>query len=241
MLGATGATGKKLVAQLAADDAVAGVTAVVRRELSAAEVADKFGVDEAQAGKIKQHVVDFEKVAANEQSAVPDGGAQGAQAFCLLGTTKAKAGSAEAFRRVDYDYVVEAAKQLREAGAQHFTLMSSQGANADSSMLYPRTKGEAEAAVAALGFPRVSVFRPGLLLTERSESRPLETVAQKLWPNWALPACFKAPKTEQVAAAMLANAKGAPRDPAQPADIYENADIIKCRVGPVEEAEKASK
>ena len=238
VLGATGATGRKIVAQLAADAGVSGVTAVVRRQLTAAEVAEKFGLTEAQAAKVSQHVVDFERVAGHEASVVPAGGAaagahiQSARAFCLLGTTKAKAGSAEAFRRVDYDYVLESAKQLREAGVPHLTLMTSQGSNKDSSFLYPRTKGEVEAAVADLGFPRFSVFRPGLLLTDRSESRPLEFVMQKLWPNWALPASVMAPKTEQVAAAMVANAKGPPRDPEQKVEIYENADIIKCRVGP---------
>lgn len=229
VLGATGETGRKLVAQLAADEACSGVTAVVRRELSAEELAERFG--EPAAARVVQHVVDYERVAERAESVVPAGGLpDGARAFCMLGTTRSKAGSAEAFRRVDYDYVLESARQLREAGSPHLTLMSSQGAKASSSLLYPRTKGEVEAAVAGLGFPRVSVFRPGLLLTDRKETRSAEWVLQKVWPNWALPACFMAPRTDQVAAAMLLNAKGAPKE--SPVEIYENAEIVKCRVGP---------
>lgn len=46
--------------------------------------------------------------------------------------------------------------------------------------------GEAEAMVTELNFPRLSIFRPALLLCERQESRPMEKVAQvgfflKLW------------------------------------------------------------
>jgi oxidoreductase len=34
--------------------------------------------------------------------------------FCCLGTTKADAGSAEAFRKIDHDYVVNTAKLIAE-------------------------------------------------------------------------------------------------------------------------------
>ena len=34
--------------------------------------------------------------------------------FCCLGTTRADAGSAEAFRKIDHDYVVNSAKMIAE-------------------------------------------------------------------------------------------------------------------------------
>ena len=46
----------------------------------------------------------------------------------------------EAFYKVDHDYVINSAKAARESGCEHFHLVSSQGANKDSSFLYPKTK-----------------------------------------------------------------------------------------------------
>ena len=52
------------------------------------------------------------------------------------------------------------------------------GAKANAWTLYPSTKGKAEEAVKALEFERTSIYRPGLLITEREESRILEKTAQ---------------------------------------------------------------
>jgi uncharacterized protein YbjT (DUF2867 family) len=100
-------------------------------------------------------------------------------AFCCMGTTKAKAGSAEAFRRVDYDFVVGSARALAEQNpALHYLLVSSVGANATSWFLYPRTKGESERDVAALSFDHVSIVRPSVLIApRRDESRFMERMS----------------------------------------------------------------
>ncbi|CUG40338.1 Hypothetical protein, putative, partial [Bodo saltans] len=92
-------------------------------------------------------------------------------AMCL-GTTRKDAGSAEAFRRCDFDYVTAFAQTVRDAAASDgnqnvlrcFSQVSSQGADAKSWFLYMRTKGEADDFVSQAGlFPRVSILRPGLL------------------------------------------------------------------------------
>ena len=97
-----------------------------------------------------------------------------------LGTTLRKAGSEAAFRRVDHDYVVAAARAARAGGATHFILVSSVGAGGRA--FYLRVKGETEAAVAALGFERLDLIRPGLLLGDRAERRPAERLAQLAMP-----------------------------------------------------------
>jgi uncharacterized protein YbjT (DUF2867 family) len=118
--------------------------------------------------------VDFESLdGAGEALAADD-------AFCCLGTTRAKAGSAEAFRRVDFDAVEEFARAAQAAGAKRFLLVSSSGADARSPFLYPRVKGEAEEAVSRLPFEAVAVLRPSLLLGPRAERRPAERLAQAL-------------------------------------------------------------
>lgn len=89
-------------------------------------------------------------------------------AFCCLGTTMAQAGSQAAFRAVDFDAVLAFAHAARAAGVKRFAMVSALGANADASSFYSRTKGEAEKAVAAVGFDSLVIARPSLLAGDRS-------------------------------------------------------------------------
>lgn len=93
------------------------------------------------------------------------------EAYGCLGTTRKDAGGGAAFRAVDLDLAVAFARAARAGGARRFGLVSSAGANAGSSFLYPRTKGEAEDAVAGLGFETLVIARPSLLLGERARPR----------------------------------------------------------------------
>lgn len=93
------------------------------------------------------------------------------EAYSCLGTTRAKAGSAESFRAVDLDLTVSFMRAAKAAGARRFGLVSSVGANPRSRLLYPRTKGEAEQAAQSLSFDSVVIARPSLLLGERAETR----------------------------------------------------------------------
>ena len=101
---------------------------------------------------------------------------------CALGTTRAKAGSEEAFRAVDHDLVLAVARAGAVAGAQHFILISSAMADAASRTFYLRLKGEVEVAVGRLGYRRLDVLRPGLLRGARAERRVLEAMAQLASP-----------------------------------------------------------
>jgi uncharacterized protein YbjT (DUF2867 family) len=106
----------------------------------------------------------------------------GGAALCALGTTLRKAGSPEAFRAVDHDGVLTFARWCQRLGARTFVLVSSVGAAADSRNLYLRVKGEVERDVAALGWTRLLILRPGLLLGRRPDRRPAETLAQLAMP-----------------------------------------------------------
>jgi len=103
-------------------------------------------------------------------------------AVCALGTTRARAGSAAAFRAVDHDAVLAFARAAKAAGVRHFILVSSVGANPKARFLYPRTKGEVERALAGMGFQRLDILQPGLLIGARAERRPVERFLQ-----WAAP------------------------------------------------------
>lgn len=97
-------------------------------------------------------------------------------AFCCLGTTIRKAGSQEAFRKVDFDAVADFARAARKSGARHLALVSSVDASTKSPNFYLRVKGEAEQTVSGLGFKGVYLLRPSFLVGERAESRPGEKI-----------------------------------------------------------------
>lgn len=143
-------------------------------------------------------------------------------AMCL-GTTRKDAGSAEAFRRCDFDYVTAFATTVRDAAAslgnnnvlQCFSQVSSQGADAKSWFLYMRTKGEADDFVSQAGlFPRVVLLRPGLL-GRGEKARTVESIVS----------CFVTPMpVRSVAVAMIRDffAGGAPGK-----TVLHNADLFR--------------
>ena len=127
-----------------------------------------------------------------------------------LGTTIAVAGSQEAFRAVDVDAVLAFGRAARSAGARRFAMASALGADLRSPMFYNRCKAEAELGLAELGFERLVIGRPSLLLGDRGalgqRVRTGELWAQRLTPaiGWLVPARWRPIKAEVVAAALLA-------------------------------------
>lgn len=83
--------------------------------------------------------------------------------ICCLGTTIRQAGSQAAFRAVDHDLILAAARAAKRAGTPHMIAVSSVGAASKSSNFYLRTKGETEDGLRVLGFQRLDLIRPGLL------------------------------------------------------------------------------
>ena len=151
IIGATGATGKDLVTQLLADDTYSEVHCFVRKPMSLTHP------------KLHAHVVDFE---------TPEAWAsllQGDVAFSCLGTTLAAAGSKEAQWRVDYNYQYHFAQQCKANGVSAFVLLSAAMANAQSKFFYNRIKGQLEEAVKALGFQRLLIFNPSILIRKDSD------------------------------------------------------------------------
>ena len=165
LLGATGLVGGHCLDRLLGDGAYGRVMVLGRRPSGRrhARLEEKVGEVE---GLLDEHAAAF----------------GGADVFCCVGTTIRAAGSQEAFRRVDYDLPVKAARVASAAGARQFLLVSAAGADAGSRIFYNRVKGETEAAVAAFPFDGVALLRPSLLLGERAERRPAEALAQRIAP-----------------------------------------------------------
>lgn len=103
-------------------------------------------------------------------------------AICALGTTIRQAGSQAAFRAIDEEAVVSFAKAAKAADVEHFLIVTAVGANPDASVFYSRVKGLAEQRLVKIGFDRLDIIRPGLLLGDRTERRPIEALLQRIAP-----------------------------------------------------------
>jgi uncharacterized protein YbjT (DUF2867 family) len=186
ILGATGLVGQQVLAQALSDPSVVQIVAPTRRTL-------------APHPKLLNPTVDFKALPQADWWATD-------AVVCCLGTTLKLAGSPAAFREVDHDHVLAAARLARAAGAPTFALNSSLGASAGSGNLYLRTKGETEDDLAALGFTSLTLVRPSLLDGgPRPDARPGEAVG--LWLSRLarplIPARYRAVRTEAVARALL--------------------------------------
>jgi oxidoreductase len=94
--------------------------------------------------------------------------------FCTLGTTRAKAGTTEDFVKINKEYVINAAKLIVQQNPStdlQFFYCSSAGANANSSFLYLKTKGEIEKEITEIGFKKVCIFQPGFLKIDKIRDR----------------------------------------------------------------------
>jgi uncharacterized protein YbjT (DUF2867 family) len=197
--GATGLVGGHLLKLLLADPQYGKVVAVTRRRLE--------GV---ASPKLEELIVDFDaldKSLAQKDIPVDD-------AYCALGTTIKTAGSQDAFRKVDHDYIVAFAKAAKARGAKRMMLVSSIGADPASSVFYSRVKGETEQALGAIGFEALHIFRPGLLIGERAETRPVEAIGKLVSPMldammFGSMRVYRSMRAENVARAMRAAASTA--------------------------------
>ena len=151
IIGATGATGKDLLAKLLEDEAFSEIHSFVRKPMSISHP------------KLHAHVVDFDTPEAWSDLL------HGDVAFSCLGTTLAVAGTKEAQWRVDYDYQYAFAQQCKANGVPTFALISAAGATAQSKLFYNRMKGQLEDAVKALGFSCLLIFQPSVLIRSNSD------------------------------------------------------------------------
>lgn len=161
VFGATGLVGGHLVNFLLLHPAYEKVRIFSRRPL------------EVEHPKLEEQIIDFDRL---EESAPL---MKGEDVFVCLGTTRAKAGSREAFRRVDYEYPLQIAQFAADQGANQFLLVSSAGADPESLFYYLRVKGELERDLRKLNFWALQLFRPSLLLGEREDHRLAEKAIGK--------------------------------------------------------------
>jgi uncharacterized protein YbjT (DUF2867 family) len=194
VIGATGLVGRGVVNQLLTSEKYSHVKVLARRSF------------ELTHPKLDSIIFNFDR---------PDASLVRADdIYCCLGTTMKKAGSNEAFYLVDFTYPYEIAKMALANGAKRFAIITAMGSDSKSLFYYNRVKGDIEAAIKALEYETLLVFRPSLLLGHRSESRMGEKIGEILAKllNPLIPAKYRAIEAENVAKAMVAitssNVKG---------------------------------
>lgn len=182
MIGATGATGRYVFAELVKDKRFSKITAVGRRPASIPE--DFEGAkemnleEEVKSGRVEQvNDIDLNKEITKETVGKQF---EGKDVFIsCFGTTRRTAGSAAEFRRIDKGINVNMARVAKEMNVPFYSIMSSTGANANSWFLYLQVKGEIDEEAKRLGFERTSIWRPGML-GRGSEIRFVEKILSKV-------------------------------------------------------------
>lgn len=158
VIGGTGLIGAQLVDLLLESPLYEKVILFVKRPSGKSHV------------KLQEHSIAFDQ---------PDTYAslvKGDDFFCTIGTTIKKAGSQEAFRKVDYEYPMVFSALAQKHAVSQFLVVSSLGADKDSTNFYLKTKGAMEYELTQANFQATHIVRPSLLLGPRSEFRLGERV-----------------------------------------------------------------
>jgi uncharacterized protein YbjT (DUF2867 family) len=187
LVGATGLVGGQVLQQLLDDPRCDAVVAPTRRALTLSDPA------------LHNPVVDFDRLPVDAPWWAVDA------VICALGSTIKQAGSREVFARIDHDYPLQVATLAQAHGAHAFVLNSAMGADVDSRIFYNQVKGRLEQDLRGLGYPTLTLVRPGLIGGDRVERRTGEHLASVvlgvLGP--VLPKAWRINPAENIAAAMV--------------------------------------
>ena len=206
--GATGLIGTQLLQLLLDDPEVGKITVLSRREL------------DVEHKKLHVQLIEFDEM---DEKHIP---VNVDAVFCCLGTTMALAGSKDAFRKVDFEYVVKLAVFAQRRNIPQFHVISARGANAKSMIFYNKVKGRMELELRKLTkLKSIYIYRPSLLLGNRSEFRFGESMGKKAmtWFKFLIPKSSRAVYDIQVAMAMHQHAA----QPEKGVHVVDNASMVK--------------
>lgn len=191
ILGATGLTGGLLLEKLLKDPSFEKITLFSRNSV---QINDP---------KIEEHLIDMFQLENYSDAFKAD------VVFCCVGTTKAKTPDKENYKKIDYGIPVTAVKLAKENEIKTFIVISSLGADENSSVFYNKTKGEMQRDVLNQNIDNTYVLQPSLIIGDRNESRFGEDLAgffMKIF-GFLIPKKYKMIKAETIAEAMHVLAK----------------------------------
>lgn len=209
VFGATGLTGGILAEELADNGAYDTILIFTRRKLSFTHSSIReieFDIDNLEA--LKEEI-------------------KGDDLFCCLGTTIKKAGSQEAFRKVDLEAPAQIASIAAANGVKQFLVMSSIGADAKSRNFYLRTKGQMEEAVQKENFKAIAILRPSMITGKRKEFRLSEEAGKMIFKPLEYLLIGKLRKYRSIAAKTIARAMVNIALNPQNKTVFESSEIQK--------------
>ena len=168
VVGSTGLVGKSVVNHLI--ERGIGVLALVRND------------EESDNALLNYYKIDFDDLHLPDETFLDV-----KDIFICLGTTIKKAGSKEAFQKVDITYCYEIAKLAKARGVKNISIVTSLGSDSNSTNFYLKSKGMIEDKIIKIGFDSICIHRPGLLLGARNEIRLGEFIGQKIFPYFLDP------------------------------------------------------
>lgn len=192
ILGASGLVGGELLKKLIDCNEFSSILVLSRQSLG------------KQHEKIIEIICDFNELGAIAKEVTGD------VLFCCIGTTRKKTPNLNDYRKIDVDIIKNVGEIAKKNGVQQAHLVSSVGANENSSNFYLKIKGEAEKQLKELAFQYVGLYRPAMLIGKRKERRPGEKFGQFVSPFFDLfmgKGKYHSIKAEMVANSMYWNAK----------------------------------
>lgn len=166
MLGATGAVGGATLTELLKHKSVNKITLLGRRNID--------GLNNKTVSQHKANI--FESSSYSEYLNGHNA------AICTLGVGEPSKMSREEFVRIDKTAVIDFARACKNAGIQHFELLSSIGISHKSSNFFLRTKGELVEELKALNFERLSIFQPSMIITPTNRYGLNQAIVLATWP-----------------------------------------------------------
>lgn len=164
VLGASGLTGNLVVTELLNDPGYKLVRVLVRKALTIIHP------------KLQQHIVDF-----NDKEDISKKIGEGDVIFSCIGTTQKKVkGDKKLYEKIDHDIPVNVAETAIAHHFKKFLIISSVGANENSSNFYLRLKGKTENSLKLFPFETLGIFQPSLLNGKRKETRVAEQIAETI-------------------------------------------------------------
>ena len=210
VFGGTGLVGRALIDELHRSDTYGQVKVFIRQEAGF-----------PKGSKIREFVVNFE----HPESFA--GNITGDDLFICLGTTIKKAGSVRRMEEIDRDLPVTLAGSARGNGVKRIAVVSSIGADKNSSNYYLRIKGEMEQGIMDLDFETVAIVRPSILLGARKERRIGEQAGKAVMKLLGFFLAGKYRKYRGIEGEDVAKAMVSILEKAQGREIYESDKLQK--------------
>jgi uncharacterized protein YbjT (DUF2867 family) len=158
IIGGTGQVGSAVVQAILTGSACREVVMVTRKPVVIADPARLRNV------LMDTGAADFEMRVADLAREVLAGGDRVSAVSCVGVGSGSSQWAEDRLKQLEIGVVGAFARGVRQAGVAQFCLLSAAGADAGSRIKYARIMGLKEAAIQAVNFPRLAIFRPGIIV-----------------------------------------------------------------------------